>query len=585
MFIRSPRSSIAACLAVLLASGLAASASAQSATLYAIGNGVVDGSSNLYKILNYATSPLAYNLGETGVKLLDIAINPVDGKAFGISGNGNLYTINLANAQVTRVGNCGVSNLNALDFDANGSLFAWGSGPTNLYRLNTATAAATLIGNVGFPAGGDLTFDCAGNMYGASGTQFLRISSTNGAATVVGSTGISGFFGMDIGPDGKLYAAKGAENSGAVAIYTIEISSGTPTFIANVAGVGAYGIYGLAFDKMGVPPTFTTQPSGLTVCSGQDVTLTAAGSGEGLIYAWKKDGVFLSDRSEEISGVNTPTLHIYSADTADAGSYVCNISSGCSNADSQPAVLAINSAAAPQITQQPAPTTACPGNTVGFTVTATGDSVSYQWTKNNTNLSNAEGKVSGATTNAISISSITPDDAADYRCVITGPCVSVTSDAAHLTIGGDAPVITNSGTSGNNCAGGTYTLDITATPTEGLTYSWTLGGVAVTDIPGKIAGSATAHLSISNLSLADNGDYVCTVSDGCGQAHATLNVAACVADFNCDGFVDIFDFSDFIDAFEQGLGHADVNGDQFLDIFDFNDFITGFEAGCDLGQG
>ena len=56
--------------------------------------------------------------------------------------------------------------------------------------------------------------------------------------------------------------------------------------------------------------------------------------------------------------------------------------------------------------------------------------------------------------------------------------------------------------------------------------------------------------------------------------------AVCLADFNGDGFADMFDFNDFIDAFENGSAFADVNGDGFIDIFDFVDFIDVFEAGC-----
>jgi hypothetical protein len=53
------------------------------------------------------------------------------------------------------------------------------------------------------------------------------------------------------------------------------------------------------------------------------------------------------------------------------------------------------------------------------------------------------------------------------------------------------------------------------------------------------------------------------------------------ADFNGDGFVDFFDFNDFIACFE-GLScpsgtSADFNGDGFVDFFDFDEFIEAFE--------
>jgi hypothetical protein len=59
---------------------------------------------------------------------------------------------------------------------------------------------------------------------------------------------------------------------------------------------------------------------------------------------------------------------------------------------------------------------------------------------------------------------------------------------------------------------------------------------------------------------------------------------ACPVDFNDDGFVDFFDFDDFVACFEGGpcpAGKtADFNNDGFTDFFDFDDFVLGFESGC-----
>ena len=58
----------------------------------------------------------------------------------------------------------------------------------------------------------------------------------------------------------------------------------------------------------------------------------------------------------------------------------------------------------------------------------------------------------------------------------------------------------------------------------------------------------------------------------------------CPADFNGDGFVDFFDYDDFVTCFEGGecpLGrNADMNFDGFVDFFDFDDFVAAFELGC-----
>jgi hypothetical protein len=59
---------------------------------------------------------------------------------------------------------------------------------------------------------------------------------------------------------------------------------------------------------------------------------------------------------------------------------------------------------------------------------------------------------------------------------------------------------------------------------------------------------------------------------------------ACAPDFNGDGFLDFFDYSDFVACFETGTcpegRTADFNSDDFVDFFDYSDFVEAFETGC-----
>ena len=58
----------------------------------------------------------------------------------------------------------------------------------------------------------------------------------------------------------------------------------------------------------------------------------------------------------------------------------------------------------------------------------------------------------------------------------------------------------------------------------------------------------------------------------------------CAVDFNGDGFVDFFDYDDYVLCFESGScppgRTADVNGDDFVDFFDYDGFVTAFQDGC-----
>jgi hypothetical protein len=47
-----------------------------------------------------------------------------------------------------------------------------------------------------------------------------------------------------------------------------------------------------------------------------------------------------------------------------------------------------------------------------------------------------------------------------------------------------------------------------------------------------------------------------------------------------DGFLDFFDYDDYVLAFETGTGNADFNGDGFTDFFDYDDYVLAFETGC-----
>jgi glucose/arabinose dehydrogenase len=84
---------------------------------------------------------------------------------------------------------------------------------------------------------------------------------------------------------------------------------------------------------------------------------------------------------------------------------------------------------APVIITQPVSQTVSAGQSVTFSVTASGTSpLAYQWQKNGVNIS-------GATASSYSISNITTSNAGGYRVIISNSFGSVTSNTAQLTVG------------------------------------------------------------------------------------------------------------------------------------------------------
>jgi len=69
-----------------------------------------------------------------------------------------------------------------------------------------------------------------------------------------------------------------------------------------------------------------------------------------------------------------------------------------------------------------------------------------------------------------------------------------------------------------------------------------------------------------------------------GQVYAVFNpFSACIADFDHDGTLNVFDFLAFQNAFDAGDLSADLDGDGMLTIFDFLAFQTAFDSGCIFG--
>ena len=110
-----------------------------------------------------------------------------------------------------------------------------------------------------------------------------------------------------------------------------------------------------------------------------------------------------------------------------AGSYTLTVSA--SGIASSPFCVA------PSISQHPVSHHARQGDTVSFSVVAGGIStLSYQWRRGTVNLSDT-GDFSGTHTAVLTISPASAADvAANYNCVITNTCGSITSDVAALSL-------------------------------------------------------------------------------------------------------------------------------------------------------
>lgn len=162
----------------------------------------------------------------------------------------------------------------------------------------------------------------------------------------------------------------------------------------------------------------------------------------------------------------------------------------------------------PVITAQPSNAIIANNTTATFSITATGNSLSYKWQK----LSGTWGDISGATSSSYSIVNATTANDASYRCIVSNPGGSVTSDTAVLKI---KPYITDQPDSISDDDLETNGLLITAAGSATLNFTWYKGGSIVAgprtgNVPGS-GGTQDQHVFQFNASTV--GTYYCKVTN------------------------------------------------------------------------
>jgi hypothetical protein len=267
-----------------------------------------------------------------------------------------------------------------------------------------------------------------------------------------------------------------------------------------VSGVCPPAVTSLAVSlTINTPPNMTQQPSGATKCVGESATFTVAATGTGLTFQWRKDG-------NNIAGATANSFTINPVTTDDAGNYDCVVSGVCPPAVTSNAVtLTVNTP--PAIDNQPTDATKCVGESVTFSVSATGTALTFQWRK-------AGANVAGATSSNFTIGSVTTDDAGSYDCVISGACSpSATSNAVTLTVN-TPPNINNQPSSATKCVGESVTFTVAATGTS-LTFQWRKES-------NTIDGATASSFTIASVNTGDAASYDCVISGVCSPT-ATSN--------------------------------------------------------------
>jgi uncharacterized lipoprotein YddW (UPF0748 family) len=236
----------------------------------------------------------------------------------------------------------------------------------------------------------------------------------------------------------------------------------------------------------------------------------------------------------------------------------------------------------PVITVQPVSQSACTGESVQFSVAATGDGpLSYQWYRNDVALDDAGGEYTGTHTDTLTIVSMDPAYEGDFHCVVSNAGGDTASDPAGLAWKPDT-VITLQPTDQQVPAGGSVVIEVHATGAGVLSHQWQKEGGDLAD-GGHYSGVQTDTLTVSDCDASVEGAYQCVVTGGCGvevSDPATLTLSP-YGDFDGDGDVDLSDYGDLLYCYNgpnnplpvPGCDVADSDGDGDVDLTDYGAFL------------
>jgi hypothetical protein len=271
----------------------------------------------------------------------------------------------------------------------------------------------------------------------------------------------------------------------------------TITRISNVYGnLIASGFNG--YLTVLLPPSISTQPQGQSVPAGTNTTfsVSATSANGSITYQWYLNGT-------NIAWAQAASITLTNVQATNAGSYYAILGNSGGSVTSAVAPLTVQGSAPWFINPLPSQN-AFIGQNVTLDPTARGsDPLSFQWELNGTNLP-------GATLPTLNIPNAQTNNSGAYLVIVTNNYGSATGAVATLLVQ-NAVQITGQPASQAVLLGGNVSFTVSAIGTA-LNYQWYLNGATLAD-GGRINGSATPALNVSNVQSSDAGGYRVVVSN------------------------------------------------------------------------
>ncbi len=277
------------------------------------------------------------------------------------------------------------------------------------------------------------------------------------------------------------------------------------------------------------PATVTTQPVSQYTLQGGEVTLYAEAHIVGpdgtrpakdVAIQWYRGNTPLVDDGIHIAGARSNMLRLSKIQPSMASDeYYVTFSGKCPNTAVSSKKVYVRIANV-LFTKQPADVQVCAGNEVKFSATATTTlpaTISYQWYYENIPLVD-NSRISGATTEELTISDVNINDAGKYRLMATvnGYGVKLWSNNAVLSVVTVPEITVQPSDNIIVKEGEQLQIEVTAKSLLPLEYQWYKDGIA-------IAGATSNIYQKDNANSSDIGEYYCVVKNDCGEVKSNVS--------------------------------------------------------------
>ncbi|CAC5377795.1 HMCN [Mytilus coruscus] len=295
-------------------------------------------------------------------------------------------------------------------------------------------------------------------------------------------------------------------------------------------------------DVTGGIPTVTVVQNQYSVNYRQTVTMICTVQANPMVTSvnWSKivngNATSINMNNVRYSGstVGSPSLTITALELSDKGHYQCSAENSVGTGYSQQTYLDVIGGP-PEISIQSNRYTVLLGQTVTLvcTISANPNATSVRWYKVingvQTSLSTNAGKYNTPTVSSpnLIINSAAQSDIGYYVCTATNVVGTGTSSQTYLAVTGNIPIVTVQESVYSVNIGGSINLvsNIQANPPHtSVTWQKNINGVTTTvTISGRFSGAAvnSPTLTISNVTLDDEGYYVCVATNSVGNGQSS----------------------------------------------------------------